>query len=67
MKKIWVKIAGSFKEAERHDRDYYRAMSRSGRLNDMQFLREIFAKMKKGPKYECGKRLRRVVRIIQQT
>ena len=67
MKKVWEKIARSFKEAEKFDRDYYRSMSRAERLADMQFLREICSKMKKGARYECGKRLQRVVRIIQQT
>jgi len=66
MKKIWANVAKSFKEAEKFDRDYYFAMSRAQRLEDMQLLREMCGKIKKGPRYESGKRLQRVAKIIQQ-
>ena len=64
MKKIWVNKANSFKEAERFDKKYYRSMSKMERLDTMQFLREIYHKMK-GPKNAVGKRLRRIIKIIQ--
>jgi len=63
MKKIWVNKAKSFKEAEEFDRKYYLAMSRIERLETMQFLREIYYKIK-GSKGEGRKRLRRVIRVI---
>lgn len=65
MKKIWVNKVGSFKQAGRFERDYYRLMSPSERLETVQFLRESF-KIKKGKRNEDRKGLRRVVRIIQQ-
>ena len=64
--KIWIKKSRSFKEAERFDDAYYRAMSRTERLETVQLLREIYYKIKKD-KYNAGtKRLRKVVKIIQQ-
>jgi len=65
MKTIWVHKAGSFKEAEEFDRAYYRKMSGAERINLMQYLREIYFKMKCS-KNENPKRLRRVIRIIEQ-
>ena len=65
MKKIWVNKTDSFKDAERFDRDYYFNMSTSARLEIMQLLREEYFKLKKGYIDESGKRLRRVIRIIQ--
>ena len=64
-KKIWVNVAKSFKEAEEFDKRYYMAMSGEERLDTMQLLREMHYKIK-GVKNAGGKRLRRVVRIIQQ-
>ncbi|MFH1593374.1 MAG: hypothetical protein ABID09_01590 [Candidatus Omnitrophota bacterium] len=64
MKKIWVNKAKSFKEAERFDNSYYLSMSRTERLETMQFLREIYYKIK-GLKNEGRKGLRRVIKIIQ--
>jgi hypothetical protein len=66
MKKIWMRVAHSFKEANNFDREYYLSMSPSERLADMQFLRESYLKFKKGAKYGKGRtRLRRVITIIQ--
>ena len=65
MRKIWARKARSYKEAEENDRDYYSAMSRMQRLETIQFLREVYYKIK-GMSGEGRKRLRRVVRIIQQ-
>ena len=66
MRKVWVNKADSFEEAERFDESYYRTMSPEERLETMQFLREIYTKMKRGRTGEDRKRLRRTVKIIQQ-
>jgi len=63
MKKIWINRANSFKEAAEFDSAYYMKMSKSERISTMQFLREIYRKLK-GPGNENGKRLRRVIKII---
>jgi len=63
MKKIWINKANSFKSAEKFDEYYYLNMSEAERLETMQYLREIFYKIKKN---ENRKRLRRTVKIIQQ-
>jgi hypothetical protein len=64
MRKIWVKRARSFKKAERSERDYYSAMSGVKRLETVQFLREIYRKIKGGLRYEGRERLRRAIRVI---
>lgn len=64
MKKIWVNKARLFKDAEKFDRNYYAAMSKTEKLETMQFLREIYSKIK-GLKNEGRKRLRRVIKVIQ--
>ena len=64
MKKIWVNKANSFEEAGKFDKKYYRSMSKIEKLDTMQFLREIYHKMK-GSKNAVGKRLRRIIKIIQ--
>jgi len=65
MKKIWVNKTASFKAAERFDEEYYLNMSRTQRLELMQFLREIYFKLNKGRKSEGRKGLRRSVKIIK--
>ena len=66
MKNLWVHKTYSFRKAKEFDEDYYLKMSRMKRLETMQFLREIYSKIKKGSKnYEDRERLRRVIRIIQ--
>ncbi|ODS37587.1 hypothetical protein BEH94_10205 [Candidatus Altiarchaeales archaeon WOR_SM1_SCG] len=64
MKKFWVHKADSFKEAEEFDGKYYSAMSGEERLETMQFLREIYYKIK-GVENESRKGLRRVIRVVQ--
>jgi hypothetical protein len=66
-KRIWIKKHRSFEEAQASDLAYYLSLSRSERLETVQFLREEYRKMKKGDQYESGKRLRRVFKIIKQT
>ena len=67
MKKIWIKTFRSFDRAAKSDRDYYLKMSPHERLDTMQFLREIYSKIKGKTKYAAGTGLRRVIKIIQQT
>lgn len=67
MKKIWVKKAESFKSAERFDIEYYLKMSPAQRLELMQILREMYYKINPHKIDEGRKRLRRSVKIIQQT
>lgn len=62
MKKVWVKKFKTFSEAEEFDRNYYRKMTPTERLETIQFLREIYF----GGKYVGRKRLRRFVKVIQQ-
>jgi hypothetical protein len=66
-KRMWVRISDSFEEAQAFDRNYYLSMSQEERLDTVQILRESAAKLGKGKKFEGRKRLRRVIRIIQQT
>lgn len=65
MKKIWVNKVASFDAAQEFDDDYYLSMSSKERLETVQFLREIYFKMKKGLDNEDRKRLRRVIKIIE--
>ena len=65
MKKIWVNKVDSFDAAQEYDDDYYLSMSSKKRLETVQFLREIYFKMKKGLDNEDRKRLRRVIKIIE--
>jgi hypothetical protein len=57
--KIWVNKANSFRSGERFDEEYYLSMSRSERLEIVQYLREMVFKIKKEGKGESRKRLRR--------
>ncbi len=66
MGKIWIKKSTSFREAAKFDRNYYRKMSAAERLEIMQFLREIYYKLRSNLRNESGKRLRRVIRVIPQ-
>ena len=63
MKKIWINKANSFREAAEFDSAYYAKMSRSERIGTMQFLREVYHKLR-ASKIENGKGLRRVIKII---
>jgi hypothetical protein len=63
MKKIWINKAGSFKEAAKFEDAYYMKMSRSERISTMQFLRDIYIKLR-GSGNAHGKRLRRVIKVI---
>jgi len=63
---IWVNKSDSFDAANEFDDDYYLSMSREERLETLQFLREIYFKIKKGSEDEGRKGLRRVIKIIEQ-
>ena len=65
MKKIWVNKASSFAAAGRFDDRYYLAMSKTERLETVQFLREMHSKLKKGSRNEGRKGLRRVIKVVQ--
>ena len=62
---IWVNKSDSFDAANEFDDDYYLSMSREERLETLQFLREIYLKIKKGSEDESRKGLRRVIKIIE--
>lgn len=64
MKKIWVKKAHSFEEAEKFDDQYYRQRTYKERLSDLQLCRDMYFKLKGIKVNACRKRLRRVVRVI---
>jgi len=65
MKRIWVNKTDSFKEAEEFDRGYYLNMSAKERLKIVQFLREMYHKIKRGIDGRGRKGLRRVIKIIK--
>jgi len=67
MKKIWINKARSFKSAEEFDIEYYQKIGPRKRLELMQILREMFYKIRSYKKNEGRKRLRRFVKIVQQT
>ena len=67
MSKIWINKTKSFSAAEKYDEDYYLNMTGSERLETMQYLREIYFKIKKAKRNESRKGLRRSVKVIKQT
>ena len=67
MSKVWVNKADSFSEAEDFDKEYYLKMPPSQKLEIIQQLREEYFRVNKiGEPDESGKRLRRVLAIIEQ-
>mgnify|MGYP001550278271 FL=1 len=66
MNRIWVNKAGSFEAANRFEAKYYAALTSEVRVETVQLLREMHFKST-GLKFsEDGKRLRRVLSIIEQ-
>ncbi len=65
MRKVWIKKAKSFDEAQELDRNYYLKMSPEQRLEIIQLLRERYYKINKEARDASRKGLRRVIRIIQ--
>lgn len=67
MKKIWVNKADSFSDAEQFEESYYSEMLPSEKLDTIQWLREEYFRLHKmGISNEGGKRLRRVLTVIEQ-
>ena len=66
-RKIWVKTARSFDEAERLDLEYYRGMTTARRLSIMQELRTQYAEISTRSKNGDREGLRRVLSVAQQT
>jgi len=64
-KKVWLNKARSFKEAQKFDAAYYLKLSSKERIEMIQVLREAHFKSKGLYPVEDGKRLRRVVKIIE--
>lgn len=67
MKRIWVNKARSYAEANRFDLEYYFLLPPENRLDEMQRLRDEYKKLDPEGVNAGRKRLRRSVRIIQQT
>lgn len=64
--KTWIHKAASFADAETFERDYYAKMSPGERLAVVQYLREERMRTGKRCVHEGGKRLRRVLAIVEQ-
>ena len=62
MKKPWVHKATSIQAAERFERRYYQAMSAKERVETVDQLRQ---RARRFGKTNGGKRLRRVITIVQ--
>ena len=65
-KKIWMNKAASFEDAHKFDTVYYLNLSGSERVETIQILREEHFKSTGLISRENGKRLRRVLRVIEQ-
>ena len=66
MNEIWVNKAGSFDNARRFEKEYYKKFSASQRLETVQVLREAFFRSSGISFRGNRKRLRRVFEIIKQ-
>ena len=66
MKKIWVNKAESFDAAERFEKKYYKSLSAAERLEAVQFIRETYFESSGIILGENGKRLRRVLSVVEQ-
>ena len=66
MKRIWINKAGSFKEPQNFDNEYYLSLSSAERVEGVQILREEYFKSNGLEFREDGKILRRVSRVIKQ-
>jgi hypothetical protein len=64
-KTVWLNNSRSFKGAQKFDADYYRELSAKERIEAIQVLREAHFKSIGLYSGEDGKRLQRVVRIIE--
>jgi hypothetical protein len=66
MKEQWINKAGSFKEAEEFEDEYYRLRAPEQRLSDIQFCREMYFKLKGINVNEIRKGLRRFFKVTKQ-
>lgn len=64
MKKIWIHKFNSIKDAEKFDLKYWFSMSPTERLDTIQYLRELYYKIK-GIKNAHRKGLRKVIKVIK--
>jgi hypothetical protein len=65
VERIWVNKAKTFEEAAAFDRDYYQRLSPEERLDTVQMLREMHFDQSGMTIGEDGKRLRRVLGVVQ--
>lgn len=64
MKRVWVRKTDSHKEAGKFDLEYYLGMTPKKRIDTMQYLREIYYKIK--GKDEKGREgLQRVIKVVK--
>jgi hypothetical protein len=66
-KKIWMNKAKTFEDAHKFDAVYYLNHTGTERVETIQILREEHFKSTGLMSRENGKRLRRVLRVIEQT
>jgi hypothetical protein len=65
--RIWVNKATSYADAEAFDATYYASMRPEERLDEVQRLRDGHRKLISEKENASRERLRRAVRIVQQT
>ena len=65
VRRIWVNKAKSFEEAAAFDREYDERLSPEERLETVQMLREMHFAQSGMVIGENGKRLRRVLNVVQ--
>ena len=66
MKAVWVRKSRSFDEAKRFEDTYYAQMGSRKRVETVQFLREIFFKLRRRQPGASREGLRRSLRILKQ-
>jgi hypothetical protein len=64
MKKIWVRKTESYREAGSFDLEYYLNMTPQKRIETMQYLREIYYRIK-GKDEKSREGLQRVIKVIK--
>jgi len=63
---IWVSKSDSFNAANEFDDDYYLSMSREERLETLQFLREIYFKVKKALRMKVEKDYEELLKLLNK-
>jgi len=64
--KIWINKTDSFEDALKFDKAYYLSLSTSERVEAVQIFREAHFRSSGLLKHENGKRLRRVLSVVEQ-